>query len=89
MTGRIEVPTDVLAAQLQCTTAHIRRLKQRGIITPIGKATRRGKGGRASDTWDLQQVLDTLNPRRRDDSLDDPVRWNADGPRVSTPGSSP
>lgn len=89
MTEPIPVTTDVLAAALTCTPAHIRRLKQRGIITPIGKASRRGKGGRASDLWDLQQVIDTLRARDGDTSPSRPVRWNADGPRVPAPGSWP
>lgn len=89
MSGRIEVPTDVLAAQLQCTTAHIRYLKQQGIITPIGAAPRRGRGGRPSDLWDLKQVLDTLKVDRSGVAPADDLRWNADGPRVPAPGSSP
>lgn len=89
MTARIIVTTDVLAAQLQCTTAHIRYLKHRGTITPIGTAPRKGRGGRPSDTWDLQQVLDTLRSHPAGIAPGSRLRWNADGPRVPTPGSSP
>lgn len=87
--SRIVVPTDVLAAQLECTTAHIRYLKQRGIIIPVGTAPRRGAGGRPSDLWDLALVLDTLKPDRSGVTPDGDLRWDADGPRVPAPGSSP
>lgn len=62
MTEPIPVDTAVVAAALGRDPAYVRRKAREGVITPIGKAPRKGKGGRPSDLFDLRQVLATLTP---------------------------
>lgn len=56
MKAPIVVDTRVVAAFIGKTEAHVRWLVSKGVLTPVGKAPREGRGGRPRTLFDLRQV---------------------------------
>ena len=60
MNTPIVVDTPLVAAFIGKTEAHVRWLVSKGVLTPVGKARREGRGGRPRTLFDLRQVCTAL-----------------------------
>lgn len=58
MTKPIHVDTELLATAIERDVRYVQRLVREGVLTPIGKARRKGSGGRAPMVFDLAKSID-------------------------------
>jgi len=75
LTGVVEVDTEALAAHLNCTPAYVRLLVSKGIIVPLGRRSRKGRG-RPTMFFNALRVDEELTEAERNGTVRlDNGRW--------------